>query len=139
MLNRATVKNVLWPLIPGEMRVTPTKDDMLIVERRGEGEVPVDKICLQKLMRRNQDGNTFRRWNGSCQAIRVDHHQVSTALWVVADGQSMWRPSQADCASCAPASFPVPSSTSSATTCPTPIASPATKYPILLQPASRAR
>jgi hypothetical protein len=38
MLNRATLKNVLWPLIPGEMRVTPTKDEMLIVERRGEGK-----------------------------------------------------------------------------------------------------
>ena len=37
MLNRATIKNVLWPLIPNEMRVTPTVDDMLIVERRGEG------------------------------------------------------------------------------------------------------
>lgn len=77
MLNRATVKNVLWPLIPGEMRVTPTKDEMLIVERRGEGELLMVKICLQKLMRRNQNGNTFRRWNGSCQAIRIDHHQVS--------------------------------------------------------------
>lgn len=39
MLNRATVKNVLLPLIPGEIRVTPTSDDMLIVERRGEGEL----------------------------------------------------------------------------------------------------
>jgi len=39
MLNRATIKNVLWPLIPNEMRVTPTVDDMLIVERRGEGEL----------------------------------------------------------------------------------------------------
>ena len=38
MLNRATVKNPLWPLIPGDMRVTPTNDDVLIVERRGEGE-----------------------------------------------------------------------------------------------------
>lgn len=37
MLNRATVKNMLLPLIPGEIRVTPTSDDMLIVERRGEG------------------------------------------------------------------------------------------------------
>jgi len=38
MLNRATVKNPLWPLIPNEIRVTPTVDDMLIVERKGEGE-----------------------------------------------------------------------------------------------------
>lgn len=37
MLNRAIVKNVLLPLIPGEIRVTPTSDSMLIVEKRGEG------------------------------------------------------------------------------------------------------
>ena len=37
MLNRAIVKNVLLPLVPGEIRVTPTSDSMLIVEKRGEG------------------------------------------------------------------------------------------------------
>ena len=36
MLNRQTVKNVMIPLVPGEMKVTVVDDSTLQVARRGE-------------------------------------------------------------------------------------------------------
>lgn len=36
MLNRQTVKNVTIALIPGEIKVTVVKEDMLQIARRGE-------------------------------------------------------------------------------------------------------
>ena len=38
MLNRQNVKNVLIPLVPGEMKVTVVDDSTLQVARRGESE-----------------------------------------------------------------------------------------------------
>lgn len=38
MLNRQTVKNVLIPLVPGEMKLTVVDASTLQVARRGESE-----------------------------------------------------------------------------------------------------
>jgi hypothetical protein len=82
MLNRQTVKNVLIPLVPGEMKLTVVDASTLQVARRGESESTRTSymVCADGFWGRATPWCLVQRRSRGYRKIQGDYPSVSNPL-----------------------------------------------------------